>query len=122
MNRVRRTRAKAARMAGGWNHSRKRAELPKDAPIRRSPLAVPFAAPVLSFFGRFRFISRGPIRSQCERLSRAAYASISPRRFPVSLGVSDQDVWKKSSTSGIHFSVPNFYDRDPPDFGCSFLK
>jgi len=40
-------------------------ELPKDFPIRRSPLAVPFAAPVLSFFGRFRFIPRDRIRPQC---------------------------------------------------------
>jgi len=100
MNRVRRTRAKAARIAGGWDRSWKRAELPKEFSSRRSPSSVPFATPVLSFFGRFRFIPRGPIRPQWGRLSRAAYASISQQRFLVSLDVSDQDVWKKSSTSG----------------------
>jgi len=83
MNRVRRTRAKAARIAGGWDRSWKRAERPKDFPIRRSSLGVPLAASVLSFIGRFRFIPRGRIRSQCERLSRAAYASLLPQRFPV---------------------------------------
>jgi len=40
MNRVRRTRAKAARIAGGWDRSWKRLKLPKDFPIRRSPLVV----------------------------------------------------------------------------------
>jgi len=49
MNRVRRTRAKAARIAGGWDRSWNRAEQPKDASIRRSPLAIPFAAPVSAF-------------------------------------------------------------------------
>jgi len=44
---TRKRRAKAARIAGGWRRSWKRVELPKDFPIWRSPLAVPFAAPVL---------------------------------------------------------------------------
>jgi len=73
----------------------------KDSPIRRCPLAVLFAAPVLLFW----VVSVLSLAIPSARNAGGFRAPLTRRSFrdvfPFSSVLSDNDLWKKSSTSGI---------------------